>query len=143
MGPEALLSPRESDPGLCACVRMIVAKDVAMSVFDAAVKAVDASAHIDRLGADAGAVEAMLALARKIDAWDVIVEWANEDASESDSRPKVPANDNTSIPSFLKYCEALGLTPATRRALASEVRPEGDAVDELKARRRQKQKEAG
>lgn len=139
MGPVALLSPRESDPGSQAHARVIVAKDVAMSVFDAAVKAVDASSHIDRSGADAGAVEAMLALARKIDAWDVIVDWANEDASESDSRPKVPANDNTSLPSFLKYCEALGLTPATRRALVSEVRPAGDAVDELKARRVRKQ----
>lgn len=114
-----------------------------MSVFEATEVAIEASKHIDRDGADAGAVSAVLALARKIDAWDVIVEWALEDSSETESRPKVPANDNTSLPTFLKYCEALGLTPATRRALASEVAPEGDAVDELKARRRQKQKAAG
>lgn len=114
-----------------------------MSVFDATVKAVSASAHIDQAGADAGAVEALFALARKIDAWDEIVDWANEDAAETGSRPKVPANDNTSLPSFLKYCEALGLTPATRKALAAGVEAEGDAVDELKARRRQKQKAAG
>ena len=42
---------------------------------------------------DAAAVAAARALARKIDAWDVIVEWALED-SRGEGRPKVPANDN-------------------------------------------------
>jgi hypothetical protein len=58
----------------------------------------------------APAVAAARSLARKIDAWDVIVEWAVMDASESGGRPSVPANDNVSIASFLKYLDALGLT---------------------------------
>lgn len=67
---------------------------------------------------DAGTVRAAQALADKIDAWDQIVEWAFEDMAEAGSkRPAVPQNDNVSLPSFLKYCEALGLTPASRAAL--------------------------
>ena len=112
-----------------------------MSVHIACLMAIEAAPHIDKVGGDAA--EALLALAKKIDAWDTIVDWAFEDAAENDSRPKVPAHDNTSLPTFLKYCEALGLTPATRRALAAEVKPERDAVDELKNKRRRKQEAAG
>ena len=57
------------------------------------------------------AVAAARALARKIDAWDEIVEWANEDAAETGGRPRVPANDNVSIASFGKYLDMLGLVP--------------------------------
>jgi len=60
---------------------------------------------------DAAAVMAAKMLARKIDAWDTIVDWALEDADESKSRPKVPQNDNVSLASFLKYLDVLGLTP--------------------------------
>lgn len=61
---------------------------------------------------DSGKVAAARALARKIDAWDVIVEWALEDVAESEGnpRPAVPANDNVSLATFLRYVEALGLT---------------------------------
>jgi hypothetical protein len=62
------------------------------------------------------AVAAARALARKIDAWDQIVDWANEDAAESGSRPKVPANDNVSLASFGKYLDMLGLMPADENA---------------------------
>ncbi|MEA1264169.1 hypothetical protein MicroSTF_14090 [Microbacterium sp. STF-2] len=65
-------------------------------------------------------VAAARALARKIDAWDVIVEWAVEDAAETrGARPAVPANDNVSIASFLKYLDALGLTPEDEAPAAS------------------------
>lgn len=60
---------------------------------------------------DAAAVAAARALARKIDAWDVIVEWALDDAQDSKGRPAVPANDNVSIASFLKYLDQLRLLP--------------------------------
>lgn len=55
-------------------------------------------------------VKAARLLARKIDAWDVIVQWAIED-SHGEGRPAVPQNDNVSIASFLKYMDTLGLTP--------------------------------
>lgn len=58
----------------------------------------------------AGTVKAARLLARKIDAWDQIVEWAIEDAA-GEGRPAVPQNDNVSIASFLKYMDTLGLTP--------------------------------
>lgn len=80
------------------------------SVAEALERSLKNAKHLRAL--DSGAVAAARALARKIDAWDVIVDWALEDAEERDgnSRPLVPANDNVSIASFLKYMEALGLT---------------------------------
>ena len=60
----------------------------------------------------AATVGAARALAAKIDAWDTIVQWALEDAAESESRPKVPANDNTSLGTYSRYLEQLGLTVA-------------------------------
>lgn len=71
---------------------------------------------------DAATVAAARALARKIDAWDVIVGWALEDVAESDGkkRPTVPQNDNVSLASFLKYMEALRLTPP---ATAADSKP--------------------
>lgn len=82
-------------------------------------KAITAGTHLTTM--DLGAVEAARALADKIDAWDVIVDWALNDMAGMDSskRPAVPANDNTSIPTFLRYCDALGLTPAGRKSLAA------------------------
>lgn len=88
-------------------------------------KSVAAAAHLT--DEDAGAVEAARALADKIDAWDVIVEWAIEDAEEGPrgSRPKVPQNDNVSLASFLKYCESLGLTPSARKDRAPSTATPG------------------
>lgn len=114
-----------------------------MGVHEATLMAIAAAPYVDRVGADAGTVEAMLALAKKIDAWDEIVDLAMEQAAESERKPTVPVHDNTSLPTFLRYCEALGLTPATRKALAAEVKAEGDAVDELKKRRGRKQASSG
>jgi hypothetical protein len=77
-------------------------------------ESVAAATHLTAL--DAGAVEAGRALADKIDAWDVIVEWARDDAAGvRGARPAVPQNDNVSLASFLKYAESLGLTPVARK----------------------------
>lgn len=92
-------------------------------VLDALNVAVEKAKHLDD-DIDAPAIEAARALARKIDAWDVIVEWAIEDAAATESRPRVPQNDNVSLSAFLKYCESLGLTPAGRGKLV-EQKPEG------------------
>lgn len=86
-----------------------------VNLVEATEKAFQAAAHLT--AADAGSMAALLALARKIDAWDVIVDWAFEDAAEDESRPKIPSNDNVSIATYLKGCEQLGLTPAGRAAL--------------------------
>src|SRR5690349_7475146 len=88
---------------------------------DATEAAIAAASHLT--DEDAGAVEALRSLARKIDVWDVIVEWANDEAADLDARPRVPQNDNVSLPTYLKFCESLGLTPAGRTKLA-EKKPE-------------------
>lgn len=85
-------------------------------VVGATEESIKAAKHLTAL--DKGAIEALLALARKIDAWDQIVDWALDDAREDEGgRPKVPQNDNVSISAYLKGCEQLGLTPTGRKAL--------------------------
>jgi phage terminase small subunit len=93
-----------------------------VSLVDETLAAIKAANHLT--DQDKGAVEAMLALARKVDAWDVIVGWALDDARANESRPTVPQNDNVSLSAYLKYAESLGLTPAGRAKLA-EKKPEG------------------
>jgi hypothetical protein len=88
------------------------------TLVEATERAFEASPHLrdDRY---AGAMAALLALARKIDAWDVIVRMAIEDrdADGKGGRPAVPQNDNVSIASYAKLSEQLGLTPSGQKAL--------------------------
>ena len=85
------------------------------SVLEALEDAIAAADHLTQR--DAAAVAAARALAAKIDAWDVIVDWAMADAAKSPGeRPRVPANDNTSLPTFLKYLDALQLVPPAEKA---------------------------
>lgn len=77
-----------------------------------------------RLGkSDAGAVAALRVLARKIDSEDQMRELALQAAADSGGKP--PPIDNVSIPTYLKYCESLGLTPAGRRPAATTGKGEG------------------
>lgn len=85
-----------------------------LSVLESLEISITASTHLEpRHAATVGAARA---LARKIDAWDVIIEWALDDASQSENaRPKVPANDNTSLGTYSRYLEQLALTvPAVK-----------------------------
>lgn len=85
-------------------------------LIDATESAIKAAKHLTEM--DDGAVEALRALARKIDAWDQIVEWALDDARQSEGkRPSVPQNDNVSISAYLKACDQLGLSPVGRKTL--------------------------
>lgn len=97
-----------------------MAKFVVESVTEAFDRSVKNATHL-RVR-DAPAVAAARALAKKIDAWDVIVDWALEDASESGGRPAVPANDNVSISSFLKYLASLQLLPPETTVAVGEKR---------------------
>lgn len=47
-------------------------------------------------------VAALRVLAERID---------SPPASPDEAEPRLPQNDNVSIPTFLKYCQALGLVP--------------------------------
>lgn len=98
------------------------------SCVDATERAIEAASHLTDM--DAGAVSALRELARKIDAWDVIVQWALDDVAGKrgmEARPAVPEHDNVTIPTYLKYCESMGLTPAGRLKLpaAKKERPGG------------------
>lgn len=107
-----------------------------MSVFEAteeSVRAAVAAGVLDPV-LSAGPVEAVLALARKIDGWDAVVELAVEQRVDGQRLP-VPLHDNTSIPTYLKFCEALRLTPG---AVKVAEKPKGRAVDELRSRRARK-----
>ena len=91
-------------------------------VLDALNDAVKVATHLGPM--DAAAVEAARALARKIDLHDEYFEALTDDALVYDLRP--PSQDNVSIPTFLKYCESLGLTPSGR-ARAEIEKPKGGA----------------
>ena len=109
-------------------------------------EAIVAATHLTTM--DLGAVAAACALADKIDAWDLIVDWAEEDLAGNPrpgARPAVPANDNTSIPTFLRYCDALGLTPAGRMSLGAPKEASGGgklALLQDQARKRRGRTEA-
>ena len=104
-----------------------------MSVADALEVSIAAATHLtDR---DAGAIAAARALAKKVDAWDLIVQWALEDAMDSRSRPKVPVNDNVSLPTLLKFLQALQLVPPVEKVQpgpASSASPEQQALNDMR-----------
>lgn len=105
-----------------------------MSLVESTEVAIQAAGHLTSM--DDGAVDALRLLARKIDAWDVIVEWALDDAAEQDgARPKVPQNDNVSISAYFKACDQLGLTPIGRKALALKKEGESAKAGKLQALR--------
>lgn len=112
-----------------------MAEFVPESLTEGLERALAAASHLtDR---DAAAIAAARALAHRIDVWDVIVQWAMEDAADTESRPKVPANDNTSLPTYLKYLDALQLLPpaATDKAKpgpASSASPSQQALTEMR-----------
>ena len=90
-----------------------------LSVLESLEASLAAATHLEPK--HAAAVGAARALAAKIDAWDVIVQWALDDASQHEnSRPAVPANDNTSLGTYARYLEQLALTvPAVKNAPAA------------------------
>lgn len=110
-----------------------MAKFVDETVSDALERAIKNAKHL-RVR-DAAMIAAARALARKIDEWDVIAQWAIDDALVEGRRPTVPLNDNTSIPTFLKYLEALQLTPPVPKAAtgpASTASPAQKTINDLR-----------
>jgi hypothetical protein len=87
-----------------------------MSVAEATERAIGEARHLTEM--DEGAVETLRTLARKIDTEARLREMALEWAKDNDAKP--PHVDNVSIPTYLKFCESLGLTPAGRSKLLPE-----------------------
>lgn len=85
-------------------------------VVDATEEAIGAAKHLTPQ--DSGVVAALRALARKIDAQDDYFEALLEDAESRNGKP--PSVDNVSLPTYLKYSESLGLTPAGRERLTDK-----------------------
>lgn len=77
---------------------------------DAIMAAVEASSHLTVL--DAPTVQAALALAYKIDSEVDMRAYCLQWSDEHDARP--PSPDNVSLPTLLKYLDALRLTPGSR-----------------------------
>ncbi|KQQ65712.1 hypothetical protein ASF63_10145 [Microbacterium sp. Leaf320] len=129
------LTPEMREKLIDGVTPSIVTTRDAVDMVAATEKSLDAASKI-LTDMDAGAVEALRALARKIDAWDQIVDWALEDAAETKGgRPTVPQNDNVSISAYLKYCDQLGLTPTGRKALGVKDGGEGGKKAKLTALR--------
>ncbi len=85
--------------------------------------------HLDLDGVDSAGVEALRALADKIDQWDVIVRWAVEDAAATKAaRPAVPQNDNVTLSAYLKGLHQFGLTPESRGSLGKGVVSGGTVI---------------
>ena len=105
------------------------------NVVEATGVSVAAADHLDREGKDAGAIAALLAAARKIDDWDQVLDAYFEQLEmDPESAPaKPPAMDNTTLGTFLKYLESLGLTPGGRGELAAGKKPGPAPRDELAA----------
>lgn len=77
-------------------------------VQEATEAALQAAKHLTDM--DGGAVQALRVLALKID------EMAG--GVSEDGIPIEPKFDNVTLPTYLKYCESLGLTPAGRDRLS-------------------------
>jgi len=88
-------------------------------VEEATEASIKAATHLT--SADLGAVQALRMLARKIDTEDELRGLALDYAAEHKQKP--PSVDNVSVPTYLKFCESLGLTPAGRGRLP-EKKPE-------------------
>jgi hypothetical protein len=84
--------------------------ELSESITEATERAIRAASHLTDM--DAGAVETLRYLARKIETESELREIALRYAEEYDQKP--PHVDNVSVPTYLKYCDALGLTPAAR-----------------------------
>lgn len=85
-------------------------------VLEATEAALLAAKHLTDM--DAGAVQALRVLAMKIDG-------LTADGRDDDSESAKPVFDNVTLPTYLKYCESLGLTPAGRDRLALKKKDEG------------------
>lgn len=131
------LSPGSQEPGSRATADDPAATDRRGPVRTALDESVAAAGHLS--ARDAAAVAAARALADKIDAWDVIVEWALDDLAgdpRPGKRPAVPQNDNVSLSALLKYLEVLQLVPpAAAKAKPGPASQASDSQQELNAMR--------
>ena len=104
-----------------------------MKIFDSVLEATEASikaaTHLGLL--DAGAVEVLRHLARTIDGIG-----DEDDDLDDDPRVKPKSLDNVTIPTYLKACDALGLTPSGRVRLDEKNESAGGKLALLRSANR-------
>lgn len=89
------------------------------NVVQATEKSIKAATHLSAM--DAGAVATLRALARQVQYLD-----------ENGGLREDGKLDNVSIPTYLRFCESLGLTPAGRAKLAEKKgKTEDDTADTI------------
>jgi hypothetical protein len=88
----------------------------------AATDAAIAAARDQLTAMDQGAVMALRVLAQKIDNMLDDAPGVAEDGTLIEERKRAML-DNVTLPTYLKYCDALGLTPAGRKALVGGAKP--------------------
>ncbi|MGZ6836764.1 MAG: terminase small subunit [Blastococcus sp.] len=98
-------------------------------VVDATERAIKAAGHLTSM--DAGAVQTLRLLAVKVDALE---------GGDLNADGKF---DNVSIPTYLRYCEALGLTPAGRVKLGPVKEAVGGKLGQLRSVQGGKSSSAG
>lgn len=101
------------------------------SVVAATEAALSAAGHLT--DADDGAVQALRVLAQKIDSDDALRAAYLDDSADRGLERKPLQLDNVSIPTYLKFCESLGLTPAGRKRLDEKKEPQGGKLAQLRA----------
>lgn len=94
------------------------------TVFAATEASIAAATHLGPM--DAGSVEVLRSLARTIDA-------INDGAHAADENGKPRSLDNVTVPTYLKACDALGLTPAGRVRLEEKKEPAGGKLAQLRS----------
>lgn len=92
-------------------------------VVTATEKAIKAAKHLTDM--DLGAVAALRVLARKLDALD-----SEDVTSLEDLKAKF---DNVTLPTYLKYCESLGLTPAGRSRVPQKKEAASGTLGKLRS----------
>ncbi len=103
-----------------------------MEPFDTVLEATEASiraaTHLGPM--DSGAVEVLRSLARTIDA----IESGQDAKDDVEDDPRKPRSlDNVTIPTYLKACDALGLTPAGRVRLDEKKETPGGKLAHLRS----------
>ena len=99
-------------------------------ISDATEAAIKAATHLTVM--DKGAIETLRFLAQKIDTEQTLRDMALDWAAEDEKR-RPPSVDNVSIPTYLKFCESLGLTPAGRARLDMKKEPTGGNLAKLRS----------
>ena len=100
------------------------------SIVDATEAAIKAATHLTVM--DKGAVETLRFLAQKIDTEETLRAMALQWAAEDEKR-RPPSLDNVSVPTYLKFCESLGLTPAGRVRLDLKKESTGGNLAKLRS----------